>query len=967
MSNPIKSTTSCKSGNSDSDYYAVSNVGKAYSTGRNGNGMVQTSDYGATWSTSSVSFNQAISLVCSSDGTKIVAFGQFSQIYYSSDSGSTWVNRDYSYVGYLSNGIANYNGDFSYWAFTIVNTNYYVYSTNLGVNWTTVTDTPFTGAGRMACNSSGSIVYNAAGSAYKSTDYGASWSAMSVPWSGEANSLSCSSDGTVIVAGKRNTNNIWYSSDSGNSWGSIGLVLRQWSTGPTRPFSVNISADGNTVLVAQDNFICSYSRTFNSSKTLIGTDNGINLVSGWTWQGGNLSPDGNTFILCDVGNNNYCQAWKFASVVVTTPSAPTIGTATAVGSGSPLQISVSFTGSTGATGYTVTSTTGSYSNTGTSSPIVVTVGSSTTSYSFTVTANNSAGTSGNSANSNGAYGYPNAPTIGTPSISGTTATVYWSAPSGGVSSYSVYYSNGTLIASSVSSSATSQTVTVTAGSTNSFYVVAVGGGSQSSTNSSTSSSVTAIPSAPTGVTASINGTTATVSFSVSTGATSYTATSTPGSLTGTGSSSGITISGLTGNTSYTFTVTATNSAGTSGSSNPSSAVVSPPTAPTAVSATATGPTTATVTFTAASQGTAYTISYTLSGGGSTVSTSSPYSVTGLTVSTRYTFGITAVANSVSSSTVYASAITTSAVVSKNLPPTNYLVNISGVYKDLSGVFAAYGGGTQATATGIYTLSGSTYYDLNAVFAPYTSGTKAAATNIYANNIDLCNIFAIYVASSSDTASQPSTTATLYARYTASNYNSTTNIWSDSTTNARNIPSSQITNTGLSLVTTTANTNGATKAFSVLQGSTSSKIQITNSIMTNYTLFTVARYTGGSRNRIFDGTTDNWLSGFWYGNTGCAYHEGWLAGYSDIYGNNWILSSDSYGTYRSNGTSRGSGAGGLTYMPVLSINNGRYSAGGGEASDFQVADVLIYDSYLTQADITIVENYLASLYGITIPS
>ena len=65
----------------------------------------------------------------------------------------------------------------------------------------------------------------------------------------------------------------------------------------------------------------------------------------------------------------------------------------------------------------------------------------------------------------------------------------------------------------------------------------------------------------------------------------------------------------------------------------------------------------------------------------------------------------------------------------------------------------------------------------------------------------------------------------------------------------------------------------------------------------YTLFHVAKYNNGARQRIFNGYYGNWLSGFWGGRAGVAHHDGWLTPTDDLYGNNWVISSDQRGLYR----------------------------------------------------------------------
>jgi hypothetical protein len=209
-----------------------------------------------------------------------------------------------------------------------------------------------------------------------------------------------------------------------------------------------------------------------------------------------------------------------------------------------------------------------------------------------------------------------------------------------------------------------------------------------------------------------------------------------------------------------------------------------------------------------------------------------------------------------------------------------------------------------------------------------------------------------------TESLPGALTGAYARYRASDYNSSTNIWSDSTGNGRNIPSSQITSTGLSLVTSSG--NGSSYTFPALQGTTSSKIQFTTSSITNYTLFHVARYTGGTRRRIFTNlTTNNYLNGFWSGLSGIAHHDNWLTQSSrDVHGNNWLISSSTGIRYRSNGIERTTASGALRSLPILYINDNS-----GESSDFQVADVILFNSELTTLQIQRIENYLLDLYGL----
>jgi len=122
------------------------------------------------------------------------------------------------------------------------------------------------------------------------------------------------------------------------------------------------------------------------------------------------------------------------------PNAPTIGTATDVGTSRAYNngsATVTFTAAaTGAaaTSFTATSSTGGYTVTGASSPLTVTGLQSATAYTFVVKATNSVGDSSNSSASNSitATTVPQAPTIGTATRnSSSSVSVAFTANSNG--------------------------------------------------------------------------------------------------------------------------------------------------------------------------------------------------------------------------------------------------------------------------------------------------------------------------------------------------------------------------------------------------------------------------------------------------------------------------------------------------------------------------------------------------------
>ena len=254
-----------------------------------------------------------------------------------------------------------------------------------------------------------------------------------------------------------------------------------------------------------------------------------------------------------------------------------------------------------------------------------------TAYSFYVVATGQGG-SGTQSTTSSEVTYtapPGQVTTNTPTNTGSTLNMTWSAASGSVTGYTVYVlaagslaPSGTLSLGNVTSTTFSPMVSGTAYS---FYVVATGVGG-SGTQSTTSSAVTytAAPVAPTSVTlSSLTGTGATVTWSGGSGATSYTVqiyssassnmsssstvSQTPSSSTTVTSPRGFTFTASSG-LYYGAIVTAVNSAGSSASSISTgvlydSSELTAPTTVTIVSVTVSG---VTVTWSGDTGATSYT-------------------------------------------------------------------------------------------------------------------------------------------------------------------------------------------------------------------------------------------------------------------------------------------------------------------------------------------------------------------------
>ena len=202
----------------------------------------------------------------------------------------------------------------------------------------------------------------------------------------------------------------------------------------------------------------------------------------------------------------------------------------------------------------------------------------------------------------------------------------------------------------------------------------------------------------------------------------------------------------------------------------------------------------------------------------------------------------------------------------------------------------------------------------------------------------------------------------YMRYKASDYDATAKTWRDSSGNARNV---SLINGSPSVVTTTANTNGSSKAIQVLQGVTTDRITFDNPTTTGgrYTLFSLVRYNSAlsaKQERILNSVDNTWFTGHHGDKAGVSYHEGtWLKSTSTVTPvTNWVLGTDYTSSYRSNGNQITVASNGGANLRRLGINT--YVA---EASDFQIAEIILYDRALTLAEIRQVEEYLAFTYGI----
>jgi hypothetical protein len=160
----------------------------------------------------------------------------------------------------------------------------------------------------------------------------------------------------------------------------------------------------------------------------------------------------------------------------------------------------------------------------------------------------------------------------------------------------------------------------------------------------------------------------------------------------------------------------------------------------------------------------------------------------------------------------------------------------------------------------------------------------------------------------------------------------------------------------------------------IRGNTAAWLKFPDGILpsADYTLFFIARYDGGSKGRIFQGLSSNWLSGFWNGQAGVAYHGacGWITGDQsvsefyrpDVHGFDWVMGTDRSNSFRSNGVDRTTNSVDRTTNSVcasfdrLAINTGPSA----ETSNWAIQSIQIYNRKLADAEVLRVEAWLAAL-------
>ena len=154
--------------------------------------------------------------------------------------------------------------------------------------------------------------------------------------------------------------------------------------------------------------------------------------------------------------------------------------------------------------------------------------------------------------------------------------------------------------------------------------------------------------------------------------------------------------------------------------------------------------------------------------------------------------------------------------------------------------------------------------------------------------------------------------------------------------------------------------GGAGAVPCLQGTVDTQVHFGKVLTEKYTICSISRYTGGAQGRILNGAGANMLHGHHAGNAGVAHYNKWLVHDERLpTSTDWVVmcGGNSVGEKCPmfvNGQKHE--VHGVECWPQegLCVNAGDY---GNERSDFQVAEVVVFDRHLGVAELEIMSRFL----------
>ena len=273
---------------------------------------------------------------------------------------------------------------------------------------------------------------------------------------------------------------------------------------------------------------------------------------------------------------------------------------------------------------------------------------------------------------------------------------------------------------------------------------------------------------------------------------------------------------------------------------------------------------------------------------------------------------------------------------------------SGYSNYFSGQKIVYGaGGSVATDTTAATAATSSGNGGGSVADNTAGGSGGSGVVVIRYATDPLNAF-------------PASFGTPFARYVAGDYQSedgARKTWVDSSGSDRHA----VDVTGAPKIEVGTG-NGATGNIVAVAGGTGDAVTFPDAVLPErYTLFHVSRYAGENQGRIIVGEKGDWYSGFDDGKVGVAKHNSVMKDGGGESHSNWLLSSDKNTVYRANGVQVSTKTNGMSFSGPLTVNGS--NGGPKRTSDWQVAEVLVYEDELTLAQIQQMENYFARTYGL----
>ena len=152
-------------------------------------------------------------------------------------------------------------------------------------------------------------------------------------------------------------------------------------------------------------------------------------------------------------------------------------------------------------------------------------------------------------------------------------------------------------------------------------------------------------------------------------------------------------------------------------------------------------------------------------------------------------------------------------------------------------------------------------------------------------------------------------------------------------------------------------HGAKGKVKFISGNTGVKVDFGPILKNDYTICSVARYTGGSKGRILDCNNKNWLHGHWASQVGVAHYQTWNTNSRRNGGNkDWLVicGSDGKQVYLGSNPDKN-----------IATKTGRAFGGGEhrlvtnrrEKSDFAIMEVMVWKRKLAHKEMKDAMNYL----------